>query len=281
MLTLPALIFVFRNRPEDVGQHLDGDPTEHETHDVLHGGDPPPGDPAFTIMQAVKTSAFWILAINMMMSGLVGTALIFHMQDMLKQAGLDGTESQAALAIQPWPIAFGGAMLAVGWLTDRFHPAKILPVALVLQATAGLLCFTATRGMVEAVLPLMAVGMGVYGASQATVAGVANPTFARYFGRTHHGAIRGFASTAIVLGTGGGPWLFAFGFDAADGDCGPVMIFFACLALPLGIAAAMVRKPTPPSQHGDGPSATGLAGPARNRLDDLITDEPDPPGASL
>jgi OFA family oxalate/formate antiporter-like MFS transporter len=269
VLTVPALLFVFRNRPEDIGQHLDGDPVEHETHDVLHGGAPPPGDPGFTVRQAVATRAFWIVSINMLMSGLVGTALLFHMQTMLQQAGLEGTEKQVAIAIQPWPIAFGGAMLVVGWLVDRFHPAKILPVALVFQAGAILLCFGAVRGMVGAsmIVPLMAVGMGVYGVSQATIAGVANPTIARYFGRTHHGAIRGFITTAIVMGTGGGPWLFAFGYSAAGRDFGPVMLVFACLALPLGIAAAMLRKPTPPRE--------------RDLTPDWVTDEPDPPGASL
>ena len=273
VLTLPALVFVFRNRPEDIGEHLDGDPVEHPTHDVLHGGSPPPGDTAFTVGKAVRTSAFWILAINMLMSGLVGTALLFHMQTMLQQAGLEGTERQAAVAIQPWPIAFGGAMLVVGWLADRFHPAKILPVALVLQASAILICLAATRGMVgeDVVILSMAVGMGVYGMSQATVVGVANPAIARYFGRTHHGAIRGFVSTAVVMGTGGGPWLFAFGYDAAGKDFTPVMLVFACLAVPLGIGAALVRKPTPPAER-DLESSP---------LDELITDEPDPPGASL
>ena len=273
VLTLPALAFVFKNRPEDIGQHLDGDPVEHKTHDVMHGGTPPPGDPAFTVLQAASTRAFWILAINMLMSGLVGTAMLFHMQTMLQQAGLEGTEKQAAFAIQPWPICFGGAMLVVGWLTDRFHPARILPIALLFQSIAILTCLAAARGLVETdtVLPLMAVGMGVYGVSQATVVGVANPTIARYFGRTHHGAIRGFISTAIVMGTGGGPWLFAFGYGLAGEDFGPVMLVFACLAVPLGVAAALVRKPTPPRERDLTPDV----------LDGLVTDEPDPPGASL
>ena len=269
VLTIPALLFVFRNKPEDIGQHLDGDPVEHESHDVLHGGQPPPGDPAFGVKQAMRTRAFWILSINMLMSGLVGTALLFHMQTMLQQAGLEGTEKQAAFAIQPWPLAFGGAMLVVGWLADRFSPARILPVALVFQAGAILVCLAATRGMVgqDAVLPLMAIGMGVYGVSQATVVGVSNPTIARYFGRTHHGAIRGVISTAVVMGTAGGPWLFARGYASAGRDFGPVMLVFACLAIPLGISAAMLRRPAPPRE--------------RDLTRDWITDEPDPPGTSL
>ena len=199
------------------------------------------------------------------MTGGYGPAFITQ----YKQAGLEGTEKQAAFAIQPWPISFGVSMLVVGWLVDRFHPAKILPVALVLQAGATLTCLAATRGTVDTdlVLPLMSVGMGIYGVSQATIAGVSNPTIARYFGRTHHGAIRGFITTAIVMGTGGGPWIFAFGYDLAGDDFTPVMLVFACFAVPLGIAAALVRKPVPPTE--------------RDLTPDWVTDEPDPPGASL
>ncbi len=251
LLTMPMVIFVFRNTPEDIGQHLDGDPVEHAQHDVIHGGTPPPGDPAFTVRQAVRTPAFWILVPNMLMTGLVGTALIFHMQTMLQQAGLEGTERQAALAIQAWPIVFGVATLIVGWLTDKFRPSLILPVALVLQAAAELLCLAATRAMVSEslIVPLMATGMGVYGASQATIVGVCNPSIARFFGRTHHGAIRGVISTAIVLGTGAGPIMFAVAYDLSGNDFTPVMLAFVSLTIPLGIAAAFLTRPDPPAHR--------------------------------
>ena len=89
LLVLPAVVFVFRNRPEEIGQHLDGDHANHVTHDLLHGGSPPPGDPAFTARQAMRTSAYWILMANMVVTGFIGTALIFHMPAMLQQAGLE------------------------------------------------------------------------------------------------------------------------------------------------------------------------------------------------
>jgi len=267
VLTLPLLAFVFRNKPEDIGQHLDGDTSEHAAHDVMHGGSPPPGDPAFTAKQAAGTSAFWILAANMLCTGLVGTALLFHMQTMLQQAGLEGTAKQAAFAFQPWPISFGISMLAVGWLADRFHPARILPLALVFQVLGILSCAAAATGRVSTdhTLLTMAIGMAIYGVSQATIIGVSNPTIARYYGRTHHGSIRGVVSTAVVMGTGAGPWLFAFGYNLAGQDFGPVMLVFVGLAVPLCIGAMMVRKPTPPA------------------LRDLTPDpdEPDPPGTAL
>jgi MFS transporter, OFA family, oxalate/formate antiporter len=253
VLTIPAVLFLFRNRPEEIGQHLDGDPVEHPTHDVEHGGAPPPRDPAFTVRQAMRTSAFWILMFNMLATGFIGTALIFHMPSMLRQAGLAGTEQQSALAIQAWPIAFGVTVLGVGWLADRFHPARILPVSLMLMASGILVCIAALRGMVSAawVVPLMGLGMGIYGASQAVITAVANPTIARYFGRTHHGAIRGTVATAMVMGTGAGPFVVAAGYQLGGGDFTWVYLGCVVLTVPLGIAAAMLRRPAPPRPAAD------------------------------
>ncbi|MFW5652493.1 MAG: MFS transporter [Planctomycetota bacterium] len=249
VLTLPALIFFFRNRPEDIGQHLDGDPVEHETHDVAHGGAPPRDDPAYTVREAIRTPAYWIILVNMLATGFVGTALIFHMIPMLQQAGIEGTERQAALAIQPWPIAFGITTLFVGWLVDHYHPRFILPSALVLKAIAIGLCAWATAGAAVGltsagtIVFIMAAGMAVYGSSQAIIMGVGNPTIARYFGRTHHGAIRGTLATAIVMGTGGGPYAIALGYDLADADFIPVYIISLLLCFPLALWAIFLREP--------------------------------------
>ena len=252
VLTIPALLFFFRNRPEDIGQHLDGDAAEHTTHDTLHGGAPPPGDPAFNVRQALSTRAFWILVPTMLMAGFIGTALLFHMQEMLAQAGLEGTEKQAALAIQPWAICTGFSTLIVGVLVDKFPPARLLPFALATLGAALAICTAAVHGVGETrmVLPVMLTGMGVLGVSHALIMGVCNPTVARFFGRTHHGAIRGVISTAIVMGTGAGPYLFALGRTLVGGDdFVPVMLFFAALSIPLGVSGAFLIKPTPPAER--------------------------------
>ena len=249
VLTVPSVLFLFRNRPEDIGQHLDGDPYEHAKHDVMHGGTPPPSDPAFTVRQAMGTRAYWILLANKLATGFIGTALIFHMPAMLQQGGLEGTEQQAALAIQPWPITFGLVTLLVGWLVDRYHPSRLLPPSLALAALAILTCTVATRGMVPQsfVVPLMAIGLGVYGASQAVIVGVGGPTIARYFGRTHHGAIRGTVATATVIGTGGGPYAVALLYDLSGKDFTLAYVLCALMTIPLGIGAMVLRAPTPPS----------------------------------
>ena len=88
---------------------------------------------------------------------------------------------------------------------------------------------------------------------------------ARYFGRTHHGAIRGTIITATVMGTGGGPYAVALGFDLAGGDFAPVYLICAVLTIPLGIGAALLRRPEPPLVRDltPGPDEVDPAGPAQ------------------
>ncbi len=251
LLTLPAVLLVFRNKPEDIGQHLDGDAREHATHDVIHGGAPPADDPAFTRAQAMRTRAYWILLPVMCSGGLIGTALLFHMQEMLRSAGLEGAEAQAAVAIQPWPICFGVSMLALGWLVDRVRPRRLLPLAPLLTLGSCVLCLVGVSGLVADgwVVAFMAAGMGVFGVSMGVGVAVGNPAIARYFGRTHHGAIRGTVSLATVAATGVGPWLAGKAYLMAGHDFVPILAAFALAGVPLAAASLFLRPPTPPADR--------------------------------
>ncbi len=244
LLVMPLVLTVFRNRPEDIAQHLDGDPAEHEHHDPAHGGPTPAGDPAFTAREALATRAFWILVPIMVANGLIGTALLFHMQAMLESAGLEGTERQAALAIQSWPIATIVGTLVVGHLADRVRPRLLLPLAPALLAIACLTCLAAVS-MVERqwVIPVMGAGMAAFGLGQAISGGVGNPTVARYFGRTHHGAIRGIIQSITVAGTGAGPLIAGLVFDYSGKSFGPILIVFSLCTIPLAIAATTLKPP--------------------------------------
>jgi sugar phosphate permease len=102
---------------------------------------------------------------------------------------------------------------------------------------------------------IMASGMAVYGASQAVITAVAGPTIARYFGRTHHGAIRGTVATSVVMGTGAGAYVIALGRDLAGGDFTAVYLVCVALMIPLGLGAANLRRPSPPSPPARPPGA--------------------------
>lgn len=265
LLTLPAVFTVFRNKPEDIGQHLDGDPSEHETHDVMHGGSAPAGDPAFSVWQAIRTPAYWILAMNMMAAGLIGTALLFHMQDILRTAGVNDPVRPAAIANQTWAVAFGLFTLPAGWLADRMRPQRLLPVAPLLLGlgVAGVIAGVEIGG--EHTVLVVSGGMAVFGAGMAVGVGVGNPTIARFFGRTHHGSIRGTLSTLMVAGTGAGPFLVGLVYDWSCGRFTLALALCAFAGIPLAIGAALLRRPALPAERDSTPDP----------------DEPDPPGTSV
>lgn len=251
LLTIPAVLLVFRNKPEDIGQHLDGDPYEHEHPE--NPRPPPPSDPAFTLSEARRTRAFWILVPSMCANGLIGTALLFHMQAILADAGVDATEKQTALVNQSWAIAFGLALIVTGWLADRVLPRRLMPFGPFLMLVACGVILTGPAGWVseEWVIPVMRAGMACYGVAMAVTVAVSNPTIARYYGRTHHGAIRGSIQMASVAATGIGPFLAGGIYELSGQSFTPVLALFAGAGVPLALASLFLRPPPKPVRLGE------------------------------
>lgn len=249
VVILPLLVVVFRNKPEDIGQHLDGDPSDHLFHDVTHGGKAPIGDPAFSAHQARATFPFWILLTLSCTSGCIGTALLFHMQEMIIAGGGEGTVAQTASANQMWAISFGIGMLCTGWLADKFKPRVLLPIAPVFMLIGSLVCWYGATGQTDDVVSAMKMGMLIYGIGMAISVSVGSPAVARFFGRTHHGAIRGFMTSFGVAATGLAPFLAGKWYELAEDNFGPVLIAFAIWCVPLIVLTAMLKKPIPPSDR--------------------------------
>lgn len=251
LLTIPALLLVFRNKPEDIGQTLDGDPpvesppTPHAEPHAKHTVRPPANDPAFTLRESLRTRAFWIIVPIMCANGLIGTALLFHMQVMLESSGLDATEQQTALVNQSWAIAFGVGLLLMGWLADRVLPRRLMPFGPFLMLISCVICLAGPAGWVppEHVMTVMRIGMAFYGVAMSVSVAVGNPTIARYFGRTHHGAIRGAIQMASVAATGVGPFLAGAMYELAGQDFTPILAVFAATGVPLAAASLFLRPP--------------------------------------
>ena len=77
---------------------------------------------------------------------------------------------------------------------------------------------------------------------------VANPAIARYFGRAHHGGIRGTVTTAMVAGTGTGPILAGWIYERSGGSFEWLLLSSAAVCVPLCVLAATLRPPTPPNR---------------------------------
>ena len=144
-------------------------------------------------------------------------------------------------------ISFGLGMLCTGWLADKFKARILLPIAPLFMLIGSLIVWYGATGRSEDVLYTMKVGMLVYGLGMAVSVAVGSPAVARFFGRTHHGAIRGFMTSFGVAATGLAPYLAGKWYELAGENFGPVLLSFAIWCVPLMVATAMLKRPNPPS----------------------------------
>jgi len=172
-IMIPPIVLALRNRPEDIGQHLDGDAAEHAEHDVAHGGPPPKGDPGFTLGEAVRTRAYWVLLLVLCYAGVVGTAVLFHAKPMLDSVG--APRSLAAIMASTWAIVQLPITLSGGWLADHFEPRRLLPLGPLLLLVG---CGVMALGLGVPGLPAGAVmigAMAILGLGQGVIPAVASP----------------------------------------------------------------------------------------------------------
>ena len=260
---LPLIAFVLRDRPEEVGQHLDNEPPLHHArwHDAHERKGAPLQEVSFTLGQALATRPFWLLLLPGLLSGFVGTAMLFHIQPLLTEAGLDKPLKAGTLAVAAWSVALFAGLMTGGPVADRLPPRAILPFS---TLGIGLSCLL----LWNAGTPAQAAwAMGVFGVAQGWGMAAAGPAVARFFGRPHHGAIRGFVTAAMVAGTATGPFLltqagaWAHGWmggeqlgPAIEGHAGespaPLrngLVVFAMLALPIAAGTVFAARPKPPA----------------------------------
>lgn len=229
----PLLIFLFRDRPEEIGQFPDGELTaDGDTH--RRGPDPSILVPQLTLHQAFLNRSFWIVVSMMTMWAMIGTAMTFNVVPFMESRGLSETDSNvifAYLAISMAICQFFGGILA-----DRFKLQYLL--------------FIGTLGLASSVVLFWSInsvaGAALYGVAFGVAQGIAsagsNSLWARYFGRAHLGRIKGFSMMTIVAGSAVGPLVMTAGYDLFGSYDGVLLLFVAMFI----IQAFVCLLATPP-----------------------------------
>lgn len=225
-IALPLGITFFRGQPERYGQLPDG-------QRVVPGETATVRERTFTLAEARRTAAFWLIAAGDMAVAAFGTGLVFHHFDILSQSGID--RGAAAAVFVPLGLITAAGTLAGGALLDRVPPRFVLAAMLAFLTGALVLA-----GQVPPSL-LLAYG-ALIGMAQGMRSAVAGAMFAAYYGRRHIGAIKGFATTLTVAGTAIGPLAFALGPDLFGGYLGVLLAAAAATAL-LALASLRLRPP--------------------------------------
>ncbi|MEY4214949.1 MAG: putative sialic acid transporter [Pseudomonadota bacterium] len=189
----------------------------------------------FTLHEAMRTRAFWLLAIGhgaaLLVVGAVNVHAITHMKE-----GLGYSVNLASLVIMMMTIAQIGGVLFGIWIGDRFVKRRVAALAMV-GHFLGLIMLTYASGF--AMLVAFAV---LHGAAWGVRGPFMQAMRADYFGRRSIGMILGVSAVVVAIGQVAGP-LVAGVFVDLMGD---YRLGFTVLALvSLGGAWAFIAAVQP------------------------------------
>lgn len=250
----------FRGRPQQLGEQVDGLPASPEplAAQATKAGAaspgvsatsarvPGPGDEqapsaaeqakrGFTLHEAMRTRAFWLLAIGhgaaLLVVGAVNVHAITHMKE-----GLGYSVNLASLVIMLMTIAQIGGVLFGIWIGDRFVKRRVAALAMV-GHFLGLLMLTYASGF--AMLVAFAV---LHGAAWGVRGPFMQAMRADYFGRRAIGMILGVSAVVVAVGQVAGPLVAGIFVDLM----GDYRLGFTLLALvSLGGAWAFIAAVQP------------------------------------
>jgi MFS transporter, OFA family, oxalate/formate antiporter len=235
---LPSALLIVR-APEDVGLRPD-----HRAPPTSPAPTPPTKTPEphpkpelhFTRPQALRTRAFWLLALFTVFAYPVQAGVSLHQAAYLVERGLSPTT--AATIVGAFSFASGCGSLGFGFLPRWMKVRHRLAAVGALQAV-GVLGLLAAATTPEYYAAAAIFGLGIGG-----VLMLPPVAWADYYGRGSYGAIRGVALPFQVLAQAAGPLLSGVLRDAT-GNYNLSLECFAALSV-LGMIAALLARPPAP-----------------------------------
>ncbi|MCP5098161.1 MAG: MFS transporter, partial [Chloroflexi bacterium] len=205
VIMLPLLFTLFRNKPEDVGQFVDGVQPIDNGQLATSAKPTVASTRSFALKEAMKTRAYWLYLIAFASWGMIFTAVTFNLLPLFVNAGLSETTATSTFSTLASTLIV--SQLIGGALADRVQLNRLASVGILFMALAiGLLINLQSMWIGHAYALFAGLGQGLLGA-------VNNTIWVRYYGRQNLGKIRGSVWTATVAGSSLGPFLMGFNFD--------------------------------------------------------------------
>ena len=228
------LACIFRRRPEDFGETVDGLGAKRGTVD-LNAPLEESGEPEFTARQALRTKSFWLLSAGHGVALIVVTAVNTHAINHMR-ISLGYTISEAAVYVTLMTAFQVIGVLLGGVLGDKLRKNRMAAVCMLMHM-GGLLMLTYAEG------PSMLIGFAVL---HGLAWGIRGPFMqairADYFGRKSIGMILGLSAMLTAVGQISGPLLAGIMGDAT----GNYYLGFTVLALIAGSGSALFWFAKPP-----------------------------------
>ncbi len=228
MLFTPLALFLIRNSPEDVGLLPDNGAAEKadKKKKLVE-------EVSWSVSEASKTRAFWLLLICAAIPGIVNTGLTFHLVSIFKENSLSLEAAAGILSLTALiglPVTF-----LTGLLLDKVKVQYMLVLVFAGEIVSLLLLQNANFMAAAIIFGLVwGVSMGMERIVMAVV-------WPNYFGRKHIGSISGISMAMIVTGSALGPLPLGIAFDVFGGYA---EILWALMLFPaMGMAAALMANP--------------------------------------
>ena len=231
-IVLP-LSLVVRHKPEQYGYLPDG--VSSNTTVVSESQTSDTSEVSIPVKQAVRSGAFWHLALAFMGNFAVVTAVVTHVMPYLGSIGVGRSTSSLVAGAMPLFTIFG--RLGLGWLGSMFDKRWLVAMCSVLIGLGMLSFGFATTMGIWLVVPFLVFFSIGYGGS-ATMTSV---LVREYFGRSRFGIILGFVMGIMTIGQIIGPPLAGWVFDTWGSYQGA---WFAFAGLALAAAVSLVTAPS-------------------------------------
>jgi MFS family permease len=226
-LLLPLFLILVQNRPEDLSLVPDGRVAAGEQDAArAHAAR---ADVGLTVAQAVRTPAFWIIALSFATFSMLVTGLFFHQVAIYNNRGIGSQTAAQLFSVSALTMVL--AMPVFGRLLDRL-PTKPMFACAMLTMTAAMLALV----MVDDV-PSAIVYSIVFGINNAAIHTHISYLWPHWFGRRHLGSIQGTAQSIAVVGASIGPIPLGAAFDLFGSYQGALLLLSL---LPVACATAIL-----------------------------------------
>lgn len=224
------IVWMVRNRPEDMGLRPDGEAPLPPGTDTAAVGKAPPG---MGFSQGLRSRTFWRITVSEMARMLAVGAVVMHIMPYLSSVGFDRTTAGLVAAGIPIVSIFGRFWL--GWLGDIF-PQKYIMAADAVGMAVGLVALVFIKNPYLAIVFLLffAVGFGGNVSLRGAI-------IRHYFGTAAFGRLLGVTMGASALGGIVGPVAAGYTFDTF-GTYQPVWLVFCVITLLSAIPFLMIRE---------------------------------------
>lgn len=234
VIAIPAGLVV-RNRPEEYGMVPDG---EHQATEAEDGAEEVgETEPAFTAREALRTRAFWCIAIAHIASAVPIVTLSIHLVPKLTDIGL--SLSMAGVVVATYTIVALPVQFLSGYLGDRFPKPPLIFFFLSLQAIA-LLVIAVTTNVAGAFLFAALFGVA-FGGRMPLLFSIRG----EYFGRKSFATIMGMSQLPSNFMMIGAPLFAGIMFDTTGSYFVPFS-FFAAFTFLGAFLILFAKKPEPP-----------------------------------